>query len=159
VIFAGAVSAPARAELITYSLSFGDPDSAEPLPYSSGTITLNVPAILSGSSSIFVGSTAGPNTYAASDFVSMSVTFEGYSFLISSIGNSAGQLNSISFINGNISDLVMVGAPMDGSGATSTNDNATLYINGPNNSGYDVLFTIYDQDGVPTGGVGRPFRQ
>jgi hypothetical protein len=44
VIFAGAVSAPARAELITYSLSFSDPDSAEPLPDSSGTITLNVPA-------------------------------------------------------------------------------------------------------------------
>jgi hypothetical protein len=137
VISANAFLSPARAELVTYSLTFTDPDGNGPETGGSGTITLNVPSILSGSTSIFPGSTGavGSGTYAASDFMSLTATIDGISFSFSTIGNSNGQLNGIQFQNGLITSINTSGA-----GATSTNlsGKELLAIGGAPGSSGDV---------------------
>jgi xanthine/uracil/vitamin C permease (AzgA family) len=129
-VFAAIVSAPAKAEVVTYALTFADPDGTGPLTGGTGLITLNLPTppgILPGSVSIFPGSTnagSGNSNYDASDFVSLTATIDGLSFSFTQIGNSAGQLNGLAFQNGILTNIGTSGGGVDSTGKE------TLAING-----------------------------
>jgi hypothetical protein len=140
--FAAIVSAPAKAEVVTYALTFASGPAFQGGPTQSGgtgTLTLNIPAppgLLSGPSSIFPGSTAGVGTYAAADFVSLSATIDNISFLFTTIGNGNNQISNLGFSNGLLNDI-----NVGGSGGTSTSPNTSeiLSIGGaPGNNTGDV---------------------
>jgi hypothetical protein len=142
---AAILCAPAKAEIVTYTLTFA-PGSAFDSTTNmvttqsggTGTLTLNIPAppgLLSGPSSIFPGSTAGSGTYAAADFTSLSATIDGISFLFSAIGNGNNQISNLGFSNGLLNDI-----NVGGSGGTSTSPNnlEILSIGGAPGSAGDV---------------------
>jgi hypothetical protein len=139
---AAILSAPAKAETVTYTLTFASGPAFQGGPTQSGgtgTLTLNIPAppgLLSGSSSIFPGSTVGNGTYAAADFESLSATIDGISFLFTAIGNGNNQISNLGFSNGLLNDI-----NVGGSGGTSTSPNTSeiLSIGGaPGNGSGDV---------------------
>ena len=140
-LFGALVSLPAKAETVTYTLTFlsGTAYSGGPTQSGgTGTLTLNIPAppgLLSGSSSIFPGSVAGSGNYAAADFVSLTATIDGISFDFTSIGNSNGQIANLGFNNGLLTDINTAGA---GATSTSPNTNELLAIGGGPNSNGDV---------------------
>jgi hypothetical protein len=139
-LFGAMVSLPAKAETVTYSLTFasGNAYTGGTQSGGTGTLTLNIPAppgLLSGSSSISPGSEAGTGTYAAADFESLTATIDGISFDFTSIGNSNGQIANLSFNNGLLTDINTANA---GATSTSPNTNELLAIGGDPNSNGDV---------------------
>jgi hypothetical protein len=123
---AAGFSSVAKAEVVTYTLTFAAGPAFQGASTQSGgtgTLTLNIPSppgLLSGPSSIFPGSTAGPGNLAASDFQSLSVTIDGFSFLFSAIGNGNNQVADLGFSNGLLTNI-----SLGGSGGTSTNTTPT----------------------------------
>jgi hypothetical protein len=126
----GAAVVPAKAVIVDYNITFADPDGNGPLTGGTGVLQLNLPGLLgSGFTQIYPGSGA-PNSGSlpSSDFVSLSATIDGYSFLFSSIGNNAGQIASLQFNNGLLTDIETAGA----GAISSTNSNEHLQIHGSN---------------------------
>src|ERR1700686_325107 len=108
----GAAVAPAKAVVVNYNITFADPDGNGPLTGGTAVLQLNLPSLLgSGFTQIYPGSGA-PNsgTLPTSDFVSLSATLDGYSFLFSSVGNGTGQIASLQFNNGWLTDIETAGA-------------------------------------------------
>jgi hypothetical protein len=129
-----AAVAPARAELIDYTLTFGDPDGAGPATGGAGTLVLNLPAPLSSTSgyiSLSPGSTNGSGTLAASDFVSLTATVDGFSFDFTGIGNNANQIASLGFDNGALANINTAS-----SGGTASNEHLQVFSIG--SSGYQL---------------------
>jgi hypothetical protein len=126
----GAAVVPAKAVVVDYNITFADPDNSGPLTGGSGVLQLNLPGLLgSGFTQIYPGSGApGSGTLPSSDFMSLSATIDGYSFLFTSIGNNAGQIASLQFNNGLLTDIETAGA----GGTSSTNSNEHLQIHGSN---------------------------
>jgi PEP-CTERM motif len=97
-------------------------------------LQLNLPSLLgSGFTQIYPGSGA-PNsgTLPTSDFVSLSATLDGYSFLFSSIGNGNGQIAGLQFNNGLLTDIETAGA----GAISSSNSSEHLQLHG---SSFDQL--------------------
>ena len=124
----GAAVAPAKAVVVNYDVTFADPDGNGPLTGGTGVLQLNLPSLLgSGFTQIYPGSGA-PNsgTLPTSDFVSLSATLDGYSFLFSSIGNGNGQIASLQFNNGWLTDIETAGA----GAISSSNSSEHLQLHG-----------------------------
>jgi PEP-CTERM motif len=85
-----AVAAPAKAELVTYALSFSDGGS--------GTLTLTLPTgpIPTGDYNLFPGSI---DTISASEFTSLTVSDDGYTFAFAGFGNKNGNLAGLEITN------------------------------------------------------------
>ena len=85
-----AVAAPAKAELVTYALSFSDGGS--------GTLTLTLPTgpIPTGDYNLFPGST---DTISASEFTSLTVSDDGYTFAFAGFGSKSGNLAGLEIAN------------------------------------------------------------
>lgn len=96
---------------------------------------MNLPGSLgAGYTQISPGSVAGPGSLSASDFVSFTVTsLDGYSFSFSAIGNANGDLSSLQFNNGLLTDIETAGA----GAVSSTNASEHLQIHG--SSFYQLL--------------------
>jgi hypothetical protein len=134
VISAGILSAPAHAEIVTYSLTFTDPDGNGPQTGGTGTITFNFPTpLLTGPSvDMFPGSTASSTTYAATDFQSFTATIDGLTFAtVGPLGSNG--LDGFTFSNGK---LIIIGAA--GAGILDQTGKEVLAINGGPNSNGDV---------------------
>jgi hypothetical protein len=121
----GAGIIPAQATLINYNITFADPDGNGPLTGGNGVLQLNLPSGLLGPgfTQIFPGSGA-PNsgTLPTSDFVSLSATIDGINFLFNAIGNSDGQIASLQFNNGLLTDIETAGA-----GALTSNEHFQIH--------------------------------
>jgi PEP-CTERM motif len=82
---------PAQASVIvSYALTFNDPDGAGPLTGGSGTFKINVPSV------------PGSLNFGANspDFVSLTATVDGFSFNV-----LASDINSVGFSNGTLNNL------------------------------------------------------
>jgi PEP-CTERM motif len=133
---------PASAELVTYTLTFASGSAYQGGPTQtggSGTLTLNIPAppgFPSGPSSIYPGSSAASGNLDPTDFVSLSATIDGISFLFTAIGYGDNQIGQLGFSNGLLNNIIL-----GGSGGTSTTPNTSeiLSIGGaPGNNTGDV---------------------
>jgi hypothetical protein len=103
-----AVAAPAKAELVTYALSFSNGGS--------GTLTLTLPAgpIPTGDYNLFSGSS---DTIPGSAFTSLTVSDGGYTFSFSGFGNNNGNLAGLE-----INNTLFKGINVASAGAASAQD-------------------------------------
>lgn len=118
------IAVPAKATLVDYAFTFNGTGGG------SATLQLNLPSLPNaGFEQIYPGSTAGPGTLAASDFVSLSGVVDGFQFSFSGVGNSSGQIADLQFNNGLLTNIGTAGA-----GALTGNEH--LQMNGSN--GYQL---------------------
>jgi hypothetical protein len=108
---------PARAEIVAYALSFSDGGT--------GRLELTLPTgpIPTGDYNLFTGST---DAISASEFTSLTVKDDGYSFSFAVFGNNNGQLASLEIANTLFKgiDVANAGAP------SSTDSNVFLELDG-----------------------------
>ncbi len=100
-----AFAAPANAVVVTYNLTFGDPDGGGPATGGTGVLTADLASI------------PGTLSVPANASVTLTGTVDGYSFSLSGIGSNAGNFSQLTFLNGAIQNIGTAS-----SGAVATND-------------------------------------